>query len=159
MLDIATNHLRRDSIPSTADKIAIVPQLSSPQGLLHLRKLLKNQARRNTLQPLHDVGQTRARRDRKNYMHRIGHDCLRINVKSIPLGNLLENHFQPTSHSLLQNHSPIVGDPYQMICEIVDNTTGPLETHTSKNTKFSPLRGLAPFLPPASWGVSRSSFL
>jgi len=39
-----------------------------------------------------------------------------------------------------------------MIFEIVDSTSGPLETHTSKNTKFSPLRGLAPFLPPASWG-------
>jgi len=46
-----------------------------------------------------------------------------------------------------------------MIFEIVDSTSGPLETHASKNTKFSPLRGLAPFLPPASWGVSRSSFL
>jgi hypothetical protein len=58
------------------------------------------------------------------------------------------------------NHlSPIFWDPHHMIVEIVDSTSGPLETHASKNTKFSPLRGLAPFLPPASWGVSRSSFL
>jgi hypothetical protein len=84
---------------------------------------------------------------------------LGINLKTIPFGNLLKNLFQPTRHLLPQNHSSIFGDPHHMIFEIVDRPSGSLETHASKNTKFSPLRGLAPFLPPASWGVSRSSFL
>ena len=63
-----------------------------------------------------------------------------------------------TNH-LSRDVVPYTGDPHHMVFEIVDSTSGPLETHASKNTKFSPLRGLAPFLPPASWGVSRSSFL
>ena len=159
ILEISTNHLSRYVGPYTADKIAIVPQFSTPQLLLHLRKLLKNHPRRNTFQPLHNLGGTIARWGRQKDMHMIVHDCLGINFKSISLGNLLKNLFQPTPHSLPQNHSPIFGDPHHMIFEIVDSTSGALETHASKNTKFSPLRGLAPFLPPASWGVSRSSFL
>jgi hypothetical protein len=46
-----------------------------------------------------------------------------------------------------------------MIFEIVNSTSCAFETHAWKNTKLSPLRGLALFLPPASWGVSKSRFL
>ena len=159
MLDISTNHLSRYIVPYTADKIAIIPQFSTPQLLFHLRKLLKNHLSRNTFQPLHDLGRAIARWGRQKDMHMIIQYFLGINFKSIPLGNLLKNPLQPTRHSLIQDHSPIFGDPHYMIFEIVDSTSGPFETHASKNTKFSPLRGLAPFLPPASWGVSRTSFL
>jgi hypothetical protein len=45
-----------------------------------------------------------------------------------------------------------------MIFEIVDSTSGPLETHASKNTKFSPLRGLSPFLPQQAGGYPGAVF-
>jgi hypothetical protein len=90
MFDISTNHLSRDVVPYTADNIAIVPQLSTPQLLLHLRKLLKNHASRNTFQPLHNLSRAIARWGRKKYMYMIVQDFLDINFKSIPLGNLLK---------------------------------------------------------------------
>ena len=159
MFDIATNHLGRDVVSYTPDKIAIVPQFPAPQLLLHLRKLLKNHPGRNTFQPLHNLGRTIARGDRKKYMHMIVQYFLGVDFKSIPLGNLLKNHLQPMCHALTQDHPPIFWDPHHMIFEVVNGTSGSLETHASKNTRLSLLRRLAPFLPPASWGVSRSNFL
>ena len=119
MLDISTNHLSRDVVPYTADKIAIVPQFSTPQLLLHLRKLLKNHPSRNTFQPLHDLGETIARWGRQKDVHMIVHYFLGINFKSIPLGNLLKNPLQPTRYSLPQDHSPIFGDPHHMILMLI----------------------------------------
>jgi len=159
MFDIPPNYLRRYFVSHTSDKIAVVPQFSTPQWLLHLRKLLKYHPGRNTFHPLHDLGGTIARWGRKKYMHMIVHDFLGIDLKTISLGNLLRNPLQPMGHSLSQDQPPIFGTPHHLIFEIVNGSSGSLEAHASKNIRLSPLCGLVPFLPPASWGVSRSSFL
>lgn len=159
MLDIPTNGLSRDVASYTPDKIAIVPQFSAPQLLLCLGKLLKNYPSRNTFQPLHNLSRTIAWEDCKKYMYMIVQDSLGIDFKSIPFSNLLKNPLQPTRHSLTQNHPTIFRHPHHMLLEIVNSASGSFETHASMDTKFSPLRGLAPFLLPASWEVSKSNFL
>src|SRR5210317_1524641 len=83
MLAISTNHLSRYLVPYTTDKTAIVPPFSTPQLLLHFRKLLKNHASRNTFQSLHDLGRTIPRWDRKKDMHMIVHYFLSRKFKAI----------------------------------------------------------------------------
>ncbi len=160
MRDIPTNHLCRYLVPYTSDKISIVPQFPTPQLLLHLGKLLENFAGRNTFQPLRYLGRTIAWGDRKKYMHMILHYFLGIHLKAIPFGNLLKNPLQPIRYSLAQNHPTIFRHPHHMILEIVNSASGSFETHAWKNTKLSPLRGLALFLPPASWGgIQEQNFM
>ncbi len=158
MLDIPTNHFRRYLVPDTSDKIPIVPQFSTPQLSLHLRKLLQYQPGRNTFQPLHHLRRTIPWWDRKKDMHMIIQDLLGIDGKAIPLGNLLKNPLQAIRDSLAQNHATIFGYSHHMILAIVNSASGAFETHAWKNTKPSPLLGLAFFLPLASWGYPRADF-
>ena len=159
MLDIPTIHLSRYFVLDTEDKMAIIPQFPALQLLLHLRKLLKNHPSRNTFQPLRDLSRTIVRGNRKKFMRMIVQDFLGIDFKTIPVGNLLKYPLQAIRNSLAQNHPTIFGHPHHMIFEIINSASGSLETHAWKNTKLSPLHGLALFLPPASWGVSKSRFL
>ena len=153
MLDILTNHLSRYFVPDTADKIAIIPQL-----LLHLRKLLKNHPGRNTFQPLRDFSRTIVRGDGREIY---AHDRPRL------LGYRYQNHtgwqspeISPSSGSQLARPEPSddIWAPTPQIFEIISSASGALKTHAWKNTKLSPLRGLALFLPLASRRVSKSRF-
>ena len=150
MLDRPTNHLRRDFIAHPADEVPIVPQLPTPQLLLHLGKLLKDYSDRDALQPLYDLCQTIPRGSRQKNMHMIVQDFLGIDFKLISFSNFLKSYFQSVRDSLVQHHATIFGHPHHMIFEIVDSSTGSFDTHAWKNTKLSPLRGLALFLPSAS---------
>lgn len=58
MLNVLTNYIRRDFVSNTAHLIAFIPQLHTPQQLLHRGKLSKSQPSRTALQSLHHLGWT-----------------------------------------------------------------------------------------------------
>ena len=97
--------------------------------------------------------------DLNNHLHMILHHLLGVDVKLIPSRNPFKDLAQALRDPAAQHHAPILRHPDQMVFEIIDSAPRPLQPHRGLHTTGSPLRGLALFLPPASWGVSKGGFL
>ncbi len=150
MPNIPSNSLCGNFVSSTPNKKAIILPFPTSQVTLHFGKFLKDQPSRNTLHPLHHLSQTLARGNRQQDRHMIVQDFLGINRQPIPLSHLLKNLLQSLRYALFQYHPTIFRHSHHMIFEIVNRAPSAFETHAGENTRRSPLRGLALFLPSAS---------
>ena len=123
---ISTYEFRGHLVPNGPNKIPVTPKLSTPKLSLHLWKLLEYHLRRNTLYNLDNPCRRIPRRSRQKQMDMIIFHLHRIYLKLIPLGYLLKDHLKPSRQIPLQYHLPILGNPYDMILQIIDRMTGSL---------------------------------
>ena len=119
ILNILSDYFGRYLISYGPGKISVFPKLTTPKMFLHLRMLMKNHTRTDTLQYPHYFGNTVSRWKRQKYVYMI-----RCNFHSINLKPMIQRYFlKYTLHTLLDVPTkyplPILRSPYQMIFRVI----------------------------------------
>jgi hypothetical protein len=129
VLNIAFDHLRRDLITDSADKVAILPKLSTPELLAQLGKFLAQSTRRNALQEPDDFGNRVPGRKIQEQMDMVFRHLHFLNLTLEIRGDLAEQFGGAVPNIFAHNPSAVFGCPYEMVCGIVNGMTGTLDRH------------------------------
>ncbi len=129
ILNIFSDDISYYAISNTPDEIAIIPQLSSPELLPKLGKLLEDLPGRDTFHDLYYLCWRISRRCPCKYMHMVFPDSYRIYLKFIFLSYLFKHFFEIFRYFSIQYLFPIFRYPYQMVLQIVNSMFGPFYSH------------------------------
>jgi len=159
ILDVPLDQIRRDSVPNRSHKIPVLPEFSSPQLLLDLRKFLKYLARGNTFQHAHHLCNRIPRWKTQEYMHMIRCHSHLLNLKSIIFGNLRKYLPRLISDIFPFNPFAILRCPYQVIFCIVHGMSSSSDTHGASYTTFPLPSADASFIPVHRTGFSDAGLI
>jgi len=133
---ISLDQICSHPIPYRPHKIPILLKLSSPQLLLHLRKLIKNLTRRYTLQQTNNMSNRIPRRKCQKYMNMILRYSHLLNLKPMVHSNLLKNLSNSLLNTLSLNPFQVFRRPYQMVLRIVNRMRTPSNRHAGLISHF-----------------------
>src|SRR5438128_4928650 len=131
LLDVSANDLRSDFITYCASKIAIFPELPTPQAPLDSWELAKDGPSTQTLEACHDVRDGVPGREGAKDMAMVRTHLHFLNGDVILLRNIGKERPHPLLYLALQHVSPVLGRPDQVVQGIVDGMGCASEDHVA----------------------------
>lgn len=119
VLYIIPYHIISDLLSHCSIEIPLLPKVTSPKLLFHLRKLLEDLAARNTLQDSNHPCNRIPRWERNQYVHMILGDLTSVYFKIKMACYLEKKLFDTLSNFLNEDLFPILWAPYKMILSFV----------------------------------------
>ena len=159
-LYVSTNHRSGHFIPHRPYKVAVAPQLSSPQLLPQFGVTTEQFPCRDTLDDLHHPAGTVLGRRRKKQVDAIGHYLQGVNLQPISRSNAVENLFQALSHRPFQDKLAVFRNPNKVVLQVINRMFGTFNRiHPAYGNGRIRLRRISAFLPPAKLGGIQRRFL
>src|SRR5262249_20868593 len=131
LLDIAADHFRRDLVPYSTSKIAIFPEFSTPQAPLDPWKLAKDGPGAQTLEPGHDLRDGVPWWEGAKNVDMIWAHLHLFNGDVILFRYIGKKLLHPSLDFALQDITPVLGRPDQVIQGIVDSMGCASEDHAA----------------------------
>jgi len=130
-LNIFTDYIGGHFITDTANEVAVIPQLSSPELFSQLGELLERFSRRDAFHDLHHLCRRVFRWCFNKDMYVVFHYLHCIYAQLILFGNVPKDLLYISRNLPFQYMLPVLRYPYQMVLQIIHGMVRPSNTHAA----------------------------